>query len=412
MDRVIFHCDLNCFYASVELLSHPELREVPVAVAGDPASRHGIILAKNEPAKQCGVKTAETIWQAKKKCPNLVLLPAHHKLYREYSNKVNAIYDEYTDLAESFGIDESWLDVTNTLHLFGGDAVALADGLRDRLRRELGLTISVGVSFNKVFAKLGSDYKKPDATTVITRENFRQIVWPLPVSDLLYVGRAAAETFQRFGVKTIGDLAAFDRQALFTGDILSTGFWAAQLGEIREGDTVAVLGAGPTGLCTMMCARLYRPACIITVEPDPARRALALSRGWADLALEPGEEALERVRALTGGRGADVVIEAAGGPDTFQTAWQAARPSGIVVVAAMYEESQSLPLPEMYGKNLTFKTGGVDACRCGEILGLIAAGQLDTEPLITHTYPLADVMEAYRLFEAKEDGVLKVVVRP
>ena len=203
-----------------------------------------------------------------------------------------------------------------------------------------------------------------------------------------------------------------DRQALFTGDILSTGFWAAQLGEIREGDTVAVLGAGPTGLCTMMCARLYRPACIITVEPNPARRALALSRGWADLALEPGEEALERVRALTGGRGADVVIEAAGGPDTFQTAWQAARPSGIVVVAAMYEESQSLPLPEMYGKNLTFKTGGVDACRCGEILGLIAAGQLDTEPLITHTYPLADVMEAYRLFEAKEDGVLKVVVRP
>ena len=121
MDRVIFHCDLNCFYASVELLSHLELREVPVAVAGDPASRHGIILAKNEPAKQCGVKTAETIWQAKKKCPNLVLLPAHHKLYREYSKKVNAIYDEYTDLAESFGIDESWLDVTNTLHLFGGD---------------------------------------------------------------------------------------------------------------------------------------------------------------------------------------------------------------------------------------------------------------------------------------------------
>ena len=168
MDRIILHYDLNCFYASVELLSHPELREVPVAVAGDPASRHGIILAKNEPAKQCGVKTAETIWQAKKKCPNLVLLPAHHKLYREYSNKVNAIYDEYTDLAESFGIDESWLDVTNTLHLFGGDAKALANAIRQRVKRELGLTLSVGVSFNKVFAKLGSDYKKPDATTVIT----------------------------------------------------------------------------------------------------------------------------------------------------------------------------------------------------------------------------------------------------
>ena len=163
MDRVIFHCDLNCFYASVELLSHPELREVPVAVAGDPASRHGIILAKNEPAKQFGVKTAETIWQAKKKCPNLVLLPAHHKLYHIYSKKVNAIYDEYTDLVESFGIDESWLDVTHTLHLFGGDAKALADAIRQRIKRELGLTLSVGVSFNKAFAKLGSDYKKPDA---------------------------------------------------------------------------------------------------------------------------------------------------------------------------------------------------------------------------------------------------------
>lgn len=216
MDRVIFHCDLNCFYASVELLSHPELREVPVAVAGDPASRHGIILAKNETAKQCGVKTAETIWQAKKKCPNLVLLPAHHKLYREYSKKVNAIYDEYTDLAESFGIDESWLDVTNTLHLFGGDAKALANAIRQRVKRELGLTLSVGVSFNKVFAKLGSDYKKPDATTVISRENWRSIVWPLPVGDLLYVGGAAQKLLGQYGVKTIGQLAACKKETLET----------------------------------------------------------------------------------------------------------------------------------------------------------------------------------------------------
>ena len=216
MDRVIFHCDLNCCYASVELLSHPELREVPVAVAGDPASRHGIILAKNEPAKQCGVKTAETIWQAKKKCPNLVLLPAHHRLYREYSNKVNAIYDEYTDLAESFGIDESWLDVTNTLHLFGGDAKALANAIRQRVKRELGLTLSVGVSFNKVFAKLGSDYKKPDATTVISRENWRSIVWPLPVGDLLYVGGAAQKLLGQYGVKTIGQLAACKKETLET----------------------------------------------------------------------------------------------------------------------------------------------------------------------------------------------------
>ena len=215
MDRVIFHCDLNSFYASVELLSHPELRHRPVAVCGDPASRHGIILAKNEPAKAFQVKTAETIWQAKRKCPDLTLLPAHHGLYRDFSRKVNSLYQEYTDLVEPFGIDESWLDVTGTLHLFGGDGAVLADRLRDEVRGRFGLTISVGVSFNKVFAKLGSDYKKPDATTVITRDNFQKIVWPLPVIDLLYVGRAAAQAFQQFGVRTIGDLAAFDREQLF-----------------------------------------------------------------------------------------------------------------------------------------------------------------------------------------------------
>ena len=216
MDRIIFHCDLNSFYASVELLSHPELRHKPVAVCGDPASRHGIILAKNEPAKAFQVKTAETIWQAKRKCPDLVLLPAHHGIYREYSKKVNALYQEYTDLVEPFGIDESWLDVTGTLHLFGGDPKALAGRLRQEVRSRFGLTISVGVSFNKVFAKLGSDYKKPDATTVITRENVPTIVWPLPVTDLLYVGRAAERTFEKFGIRTIGDLAAFDRDQLFT----------------------------------------------------------------------------------------------------------------------------------------------------------------------------------------------------
>ena len=214
MDRVIYHCDCNSFYCSVELLSHPELRRVPTAVCGDPKSRHGIILAKNEPAKKFGVRTAETIWQARQKCPDLVLLPAHHGLYREYSKRVNAIYDRFTDLIEPFGIDESWLDVTGTLHLFGGDSRALADRIRNTVREELGLTISVGVSFNKVFAKLGSDYKKPDATTVITVDNFRQVVWPLPVTDLLFVGRAAAKVLAQYGVTTIGDLAAFDRLAL------------------------------------------------------------------------------------------------------------------------------------------------------------------------------------------------------
>ena len=208
MDRIILHCDLNCFYASVELLSHPDLRDIPTAVCGDPASRHGIILAKNEPAKRCGVQTAETIWQAKKKCPALVLLPPHHELYREYSRKVNAIYEEYTDLVEPFGIDESWLDITGSLHLFGGDAKTLADALRQRIKQELGLTLSVGVSFNKVFAKLGSDYKKPDATTVISQENWKDLVWPLPVGDLLFVGAAARKLLRQYGVETIGQLAA------------------------------------------------------------------------------------------------------------------------------------------------------------------------------------------------------------
>jgi len=214
MDRIILHCDLNCFYASVELLSHPDLRDVPTAVCGDPSSRHGIILAKNEPAKKFGVKTAETIWQARKKCPDLVLLPPHHDLYHEYSKKVNAIYDQYTDLVEPFGIDESWLDITGTVHLFGGDPVAVADTLRSRIREELGLSLSVGVSFNKVFAKLGSDYKKPDATTVISRENWKEIVWPLPVGDLLFVGGAARKLLKQYGVETIGQLAQCSQSML------------------------------------------------------------------------------------------------------------------------------------------------------------------------------------------------------
>lgn len=215
-DRVILHCDLNCFFASVELLSHPEIQDLPVAVCGDPDSRHGIILAKNEPAKKLGVQTAETIWQAKQKAPGLILLPPHHSLYREYSRKINAIYGQYTDLVEPFGIDESWLDITGSMHLFGGDPKSIADGIRNRIREEFGLTLSVGVSFNKIFAKLGSDYKKPDATTVIPRETWQDIVWPLPVGDLLFVGHSAQKILGQYGIKTIGQLAACKRETLET----------------------------------------------------------------------------------------------------------------------------------------------------------------------------------------------------
>jgi len=213
MDRTILHCDCNGFYASVECALNPQLNNVPMAVGGSAEDRHGIILAKNELAKKYNIKTAETLWQARRKCPELVIVPPHHDLYEEYSKRVNDIYKEYTDLVEPFGIDESWLDVTASRALFG-DGETIANILRERIKKEIGITISVGVSFNKVFAKLGSDYKKPDATTVITRENFKEIVYPLPVTDLLYAGKKTSVHLQKLGIKTIGDLANTDKEVL------------------------------------------------------------------------------------------------------------------------------------------------------------------------------------------------------
>ncbi|MBQ8202337.1 MAG: DNA polymerase IV [Clostridia bacterium] len=212
-ERVILHCDCNNFYASVELIDYPELREVPVAVAGDPEGRHGIILAKNMPAKRMGVQTGEAIWQAKQKCPNLILMPPHHERYEELSQKINHIYLDVTDQVEPFSVDESWLDVTGSRRLFG-DGAAIANLLRQRVRDSLGITISVGVSDNKTWAKMGSDYKKPDATTVITRENVAELLYPLPIRDMLFVGHAAAEALRRRGVYTIGALAATPPETL------------------------------------------------------------------------------------------------------------------------------------------------------------------------------------------------------
>ena len=213
-DRIIFHIDCNSFYASVEELLYPEFKNVPMAVCGNPEARRGIILAKNELAKSFGVKTAETIWQAQRKCPNLTLRPARHHLYREYCEKVNAIYEQYTSQVQRFGIDESYLDVTGSLHLFGGDPFALAHEIRQRVTKETGLTVSVGVSWCKVFAKLGSDLKKPDAVSVINRENYRQVVWPMPVHNLLFVGRTTAESLSQLGIRTIGELAHMDPELL------------------------------------------------------------------------------------------------------------------------------------------------------------------------------------------------------
>ena len=212
-DRIILHADCNSYFASVESIDHPEYKLVPMAVCGDPELRHGIILAKNELAKAYHIETAETIYSAKKKCPDLLLVPAHHKKYKEVCERINAIYESYTDLVERFSIDESFLDVTGSRHLFG-TGQEIADELRRRIREEIGVTVSVGVSFNKTFAKMGSDYKKPDATTVISRDNYKKLLWPLPIGDLLFVGKSGAAILQDHGIFTIGDLAQADTAAV------------------------------------------------------------------------------------------------------------------------------------------------------------------------------------------------------
>ena len=209
MKRIIFHIDQNCYFASVEMISRPELRDVPMAVAGDAKLRHGIILAKNEPAKKYGIKTAEAIWQAEAKCPNLVLVDAHHEKYEFYSKKLREMYSEYTDRVEPFGLDECWLDMTGVVNDYA-EAEEVALEIRNRVKEEFKLTCSVGISFNKVFAKLGSDYKKPDATTVFSDTDWKDKIWPLPVSDLLFVGKHTAERLSKINVKTIGDLAWTD----------------------------------------------------------------------------------------------------------------------------------------------------------------------------------------------------------
>ncbi len=206
MERAILHCDLNSFYASVEIMLNPSLKGKAVAVCGSQEERHGIVLAKSEPAKRCGVKTGEAIWQAQQKCPDLIIVPPQFDQYMKYSALTRRIYEDYTDLIEPFGIDECWLDVTESRLLFG-DGEQIAHTIRERVKRELGITISVGVSFNKVFAKLGSDMKKPDAVTVIPKEGFMDVIGDLPASDLLGVGRSTEKYLAEQGIRTIRELA-------------------------------------------------------------------------------------------------------------------------------------------------------------------------------------------------------------
>ncbi len=251
--RTILHCDLNSFYASVEIFLNPQLKGYPVAVCGSKEDRHGIVLAKTEEAKKYGVKTAEAIWEAQRKCPQLIIVPPHHDEYVRFSHKVRKIYEDYTDLVEPFGIDECWLDVTGSERLFG-NGEKIAHTIRERVKKEIGVTISVGVSFNKVFAKLGSDLKKPDAVTVIPYENFRNMIYDLPVTDMLGVGPNTGKTLRNYCINTIGDLAESDKNFLIkklgkTGECIwayANGFDNSPVNHIEYQSPVKSIGRGTT----------------------------------------------------------------------------------------------------------------------------------------------------------------------
>lgn len=274
--RTILHSDCNGFYASVECLYNPDLRDKPVAVGGDAEKRHGIILAKNEIAKKYKIKTGEAIWQARQKCPSLVVVSPHFERYMRFSRMCRRIYADYTDRIENFGLDEAWLDVSGN----DTDGVSIAQEIRRRVKSELGITVSIGVSFNKIFAKLGSDYKKPDAVTVISKENYRDVVFPLPAEDLLYVGPATKRKLNRLGVYTIGELAALPLPLLHSnfgkwGDVLYTfanGLDASPVMHADETSAIKSIGNSTTAvrdlentedvkmilmvLCDSVCRRL------------------------------------------------------------------------------------------------------------------------------------------------------------
>lgn len=207
LEKEILHVDCNKFYASVECYLHPELRDKPVAVGGSEKSRHGIILTKNEIASKYGLVVGEPLWKARQKCPDLIIVPPNFPVYMDFSKRVREVLTDYTDLIEPFGLDESWLDVSGDWFKTGPE---IAEEIRTRIKNEIGITVSIGVSFNKIFAKLGSDYKKPDAITIITRDNYKDIVWPLPCSDLLMIGRATTKKLNSYGIYTIGDVARTD----------------------------------------------------------------------------------------------------------------------------------------------------------------------------------------------------------
>ena len=315
MERVILHCDANAFYASVECLYTPSIRHRPVAVCGSVEERHGIVLTKNQIAKQFGVQTGEAIWQARQKCPDLICVPPDYGLYIRFSKRMRRIYEEYSDRVESFGLDEAWIDLSSPgLTVRGGERIA--HEIRLRVKRELGITVSVGVSFNKIFAKLGSDMKKPDAVTVIPADSFREKVWPLPVGDLLFVGPATRRKLADMNVRTIGDLARFDAECL-RGRLGKPGLvlkaYAAGLDRspVMPADArMAIQSVGnsatpPHDLQTPADARCL---CYLLAESVAARlrqeglraRCVSLSVRSAELVTRSCQQTLPRATNLTG----------------------------------------------------------------------------------------------------------------
>lgn len=313
MDRVIFHSDLNCFYASVETQLHPEYRGKPIAVCGSVEDRHGIVLAKSEPAKRMGVQTGMTFHEAAGCCPGLIAVPPHFDEYVRFSQLVREIYCRYTDLVEPFGMDECWLDVTGSLRIRRKTPVELADEIRNTVREELGLTVSIGVSFCKVFAKLGSDMKKPDAVTEITKENFREKVWPLPVGDLLYVGRATAAKLRQMGVETVGQLAAFPEEWLIR-----------KFG--KNGHTLHTFAAGLEHSAVSPCD--FRPPIASVGHGITAKEDLLNADEVWKVILELTQDVGHRLRKVgLAARGVSVSVRQ---NDLFTFGWQTRFPAGAI----------------------------------------------------------------------------------
>lgn len=334
MGRVILHSDLNSFYASVECLHRPEIRGKPVAVSGNAEKRHGIILTRNEIAKKYGVKTGEAIWQAKQKCPELVTVPPDFPLYLRYSRLAREIYADYTDRVEPFGIDEAWLDLTGNPGRLG-DGKAVAREISRRIYQEMGITASIGVSFNKIFAKLGSDYKKPNAITVFDEENYRQKVWPLPVGELLYVGPATKQKLHSRAVNTIGQLARMEPENLkaafgkmgYMLHAFANGLDTTPVRRAGEAAAVKSIGNSCTAVRDLTCQEDVKMVLYVLAESVCARlREQGLCASTVEISVrDSGLYSFQRQAKLK--RPTDITLEVIGAAlELFQKNYRWAQP--------------------------------------------------------------------------------------